>query len=278
MMFFNNYSKPGKGVEKRNPNQPRILTFFDILPRKIWFLFKLNLINILYSIPFCIIIMIAIGIVSIPMIGITQTNVDASNVVKIDIILRLGLTYLYMVFLGGGPSTAGYLYVIRKTVEERYCWLNSDFFEAYKTNFKRSTLLWIIDFFVFALLVVAFEIYGQSEFLVLQCGIVCIGCMYAMMHLYVYQMIFTFELPIRKILKNSLLIVIMKAPISILFMFLNVIIKIIIPASIYMKINGFGIAMILILCDVLFIAPILDFAENFYIIPMLKKHIGRQPE
>ena len=112
----------------------------------------------------------------------------------------------------------------------------------------------------------------------LQCGIVFVGCMYAMMHTYVYQMIVTFELSIRKILRNSFLLVIMKAPISILVMLLNVIIKIIIPAIIFIKIDSFRIAMILILCVVLFIVPILDFAENFYIIPMLKKHIGRQSE
>lgn len=278
MMFFNNYSKPGKGVEKRNPNQPRILTFFDILPRKIWFLFKLNLINILFSAPFSAIVMIVVGIISLPMIDIAQIDVDVSDMVKIDTILRLGLTYIYIVFLGVGPSNAGYLYVIRKTVEERYCWLISDFFEAYKTNFKRTILLWIIDVFVFALLVVAFKFYGQSELLVLQCVIVCVGCIYAMMHIYVYQMIVTFELPIIKILINSFLLAIIKAPISVFVMFLNVIIKIIIPAIIFMKIDGFGMTMILILCDVLFIAPILDFAENFYIIPMLKKHIGRQSE
>ena len=140
MMFFNNYSKPGKGVEKRDPNQPRILTFFDILSRKIWFLFKSNLINILSSTPFFIIVMIVMGIVSLPMIGIAQIDVGASNMFKIDTILRFDLAYIYMIFLGVGPSSAGYLYVIRKTVEERYCWLISDFFEAYKTNFKRRKL------------------------------------------------------------------------------------------------------------------------------------------
>ena len=42
-MFFNNYSKPGKGVNKRNPEQPRMQIFFDVLPRKLWDLLKLHI-------------------------------------------------------------------------------------------------------------------------------------------------------------------------------------------------------------------------------------------
>lgn len=99
-----------------------------------------------------------------------------------------------------------------------------------------------------------------------------------MMHIYVYQMIVTFELPIKKVLRNSFLFVMVKAPVSIIVMLLNIVIKIIIPAIVLIKIDNFTIAIILTLCDVLFIVPILDFAENFYIIPMLKKHIGRQPK
>ena len=123
--------------------------------------------------------MIVMGIISLPMIGIAQIDVGASNMLKIDTILRFDLAYIYMILLGIGPSTAGYLYVIRKTVEERYCWLISDFFEAYKSNFKRSILLWIIDIFVFALLVVAFKFYSQSGLLVLQCGMYSIDSMSA---------------------------------------------------------------------------------------------------
>ena len=276
MMFFYDYSKPGKGVEKRDPNQPQILTFFDILSRKIWFLFKLNLINILASTPFFVIVMIVVGIVSLPMIDVAQINLGISDIIKIDTILRWGLTYAYVALLGIGPSTSGFLYIVRKTVEERYCWLISDFFEAYKTNFKSSILLWIIDIFVFVLLVVAFKFYSQSGLLVLQCSIACVGCIYAMMHIYVYQMIVTFELPIKKVLRNSFLFVMVKAPVSIIVMFLNIIIKIIIPAIVLIKIDNFTIAIILVLCDVFFVAPILDFAENFYIIPMLKKYISRE--
>lgn len=273
-MFFNNYSKPGKGVEKRDPNQSRISVFFDILPRKIWFLFKLNLINILASTPFFVIVMIVVGIVSLPMINVAQINLNISDVARIDTILRWGLTYVYMILLGMGPSTAAYLYIVRKTVEERYCWLISDFFEAYKTNFKKSILLVLIDVFVFCLLVGAFKFYSHSELLVLQCIIVCVGCIYAVMHIYIYQMIITFELTFKNVLRNAFLLLVMKAPISIIVILLNVIIKIIIPALFFVKIDNFTLAIILVLFDVLFVAPTFDFATNFYIIPMLKKYIA----
>lgn len=277
-MLFYNYSKPGKGVEKRDPNQSRILTFFDILPRKIWFLFKLNFVNILASSPLFVVVMIVVGIVSLPLINIAQANANISDIVKIDTILRWGITYIYMILLGMGPSTAAYLYIVRKTVEERYCWLISDFFEAYKTNFKKSILLLLIDVFVFCLLVGAFKFYSHSELLILQCIIVCVGCIYVAMHIYIYQMIVTFELTFKNILRNAFLLLVMKAPISIIVILLNVIIKIIIPALFFVKIDNFTIAIILVLLDVLFVAPTFDFATNFYIIPMLKKHISNEEE
>ncbi len=67
-VFFNNYSKPGKGVNKRNPEQPSIQVFYDVLPRKLWDLFKLNVLYLLTAIPFFIVTMIIAGAVSSPII------------------------------------------------------------------------------------------------------------------------------------------------------------------------------------------------------------------
>ena len=274
-MVFNNYSKPGKGVEKRDPNQPRILTFFDILSRKLWSLVKLTFLHFLVSSPFLVISMIVVGVVSVPVIEIVAFDVDINRTIKMDTILRIALSYIYMIFLGYGPVTAGYTYIIRKFVEERHCWLMSDYFEGVKTNLKKTVVLWIVDLIVFYLLVVAFKFYNQSGFTILQYVIIGIACVYLLTHVYIYQMIVTFDLSIKNSFMNSLLLAIGKIPISISVFLCNIIIHAIIPISIFLNVGNLILGVILFIVDILLIAPIENFAINFYIIPMLKKNIGK---
>lgn len=143
-MFFNNYSKPGKGVNKRNPDQPRIQVFFDVLPRKLWDLFKLNILYLLTMIPFFIVTMFVVGVISAPLVEAIATELANTELVYMDIVLRFIFAFLFMLFLGEGPATAGYTYIIREHGREHPCWLISDFFERVKSNFKQGILLWII--------------------------------------------------------------------------------------------------------------------------------------
>ena len=144
-MLFNNYSKPGKGVNKRNSNQPRIQVFFEVLPRKLWDLIKLNMLYMLTAIPLFIVTMVVVGVVSSVIIDTLATQFDNVSLVYWDLILRVVFAFLFMIFLGQGPVTAGDTYIIREHGREHPCWLISDFFERFKSNFKQGILLWIID-------------------------------------------------------------------------------------------------------------------------------------
>ncbi|MEG0570734.1 MAG: DUF624 domain-containing protein [Oscillospiraceae bacterium] len=48
---FGNYSKPGKGVNKDEPQKKRFFYFFELYFRKFWGLIKLNLLFVLTSLP-----------------------------------------------------------------------------------------------------------------------------------------------------------------------------------------------------------------------------------
>ena len=112
-MFFNNYEKPGKGVDKREPNQPRIQIYFDILPRKMWSLFKLNILYLLTIAPFFLITMLVAGVISSAIVNTSVLNISEAS---LDTILRVILAYVFMVFLGQGPTTAGYTYVVQRFI------------------------------------------------------------------------------------------------------------------------------------------------------------------
>lgn len=97
-----------------------------------------------------------------------------------------------------------------------------------------------------------------------------------MMHIYVYQMMVTFDLPLKHILKNSLLLAIGKAPVSLLILILNIIIYAVIPFAIVMTAKSMVVILILLLIEVLILPPITSFAINFYIDPILDKYINAE--
>ena len=275
-MFFYDYSKTGKGVNKRDPNQTPIFTFFDILHIKLGSLVKLNFLHFFVALPFFVVELFVVGIVSVPLIEFMKLNVDINSVARIDTILRFSMAYLYMAILGQGPVTAGYTCIMRKYVEERHCWLISDFFEGIRNNFKKSIVLWNVDLLVFYTFVIAFKFYNEAGFLILQYIIIGIGCIYIMMHTYIYKMIVTFELNMKNIIKNSFYLTIGKFPISSVFFLLNITIYAVIPVGIFLYVENFMLKSMLMMINFLILAPIMDFATSFYVIPMLKKYITKE--
>ena len=273
-MFFNNYLKPGKGVEKRDPNQPRIQIFFDILPRKLFDLFKLNILYLLMSTPFYIITMVVMGIITSPLIVALKPMFDNVSLIRMDVAIRAVLTYVFTIFLGHGSTTAGYTYIMREYGREHHCWLISDFVRRTKSNFKQGMMIWIIDLFALLLFVVALRFYMQMKLLIFQCVILVLCVLYLMIHIYVYQMMVTFMLPLKSILKNSFILAVAKSPVSLLILLLNIIIYVVVPISIVVNAKNFIVILIMILIEVLILPPITSFATNFYIEPILNKYIN----
>ena len=273
-MFYKSISKPGKGVEKRDPNEPRIKTYFDILPRKIWSLIKLNFLYMLAAIPFFIVTWFVAGVVSIPVVEMANSTLVGISASGMDMLLRIVLSYLFMSFLGQGPVTAGFVYIVREYTEERPVWLTSDFFGRCKKNFKQSFLLWIVDLLVFYLFAIAFMFYGNTGNWILQGLLLVVGAIYVMMHIYIHQMMITFDLSFKNILKNSLLLVVSKAPANLLILLVCIIIYAIIPTIIILSVRNFTLVFFILMLEIFIVSPILNFSINFYINPILKNSVG----
>lgn len=273
-MFFRNYAKPGKGVRKRDPNEPRLKVFFDVFPRKLWDLFKLNLLYVAVSLPFIIITMLVSGVISAPIINNISMSMGETEIIGYDTFIRIAVTFLFMIFMGFGPITAGFSYIIREYACERPCWLISDFFERTKSNFKQGMLLWIIDLVLLFVFTVAYGFYGQSGNMVFQYIILLVSLVYIMMHIYIYQIMITFNLPLKHILKNSFLMTMGKAPINLLLLLCNIIVYLLIPILAIMSNAGSLTTMVVLMAEVLFLPAITNFIISFYIIPILNKHIS----
>lgn len=97
--------------------------FLMFFPRKLWDLFKLNILYLLAGTPFFIVTMIVSGIILSPIINEIISSTIKFNFLGYDILLRAVFSFLFMVFIGLGPVTAGFAYVIREHASERPCML-----------------------------------------------------------------------------------------------------------------------------------------------------------
>ncbi len=277
-MFFSNYNKPGKGVNKRDPNQPRLTTFFEILPRKLWDLCKLNLLYMIAAIPFFIVTMTITGIISS---RITTSLFEAlggssleSALVFLDLALRIVLSLLFTVFYGLGPVTAGATYIVRNYGREEHCWLVSDFFERFKSNFKQSFCLWIIDLAALYLLTVAVDFYMNTGIYLLSFILIAAALVYTIMHLYIYQIIITFDLSLKHIMKNSLIFAFAKLPKNFLLLTITALSHIVIPITVIFITQSAVAVLVVILLELCILPSLTSFVNNFFIYSDIEKYIN----
>ena len=295
MFGFNNFDRPGKGVNKRDPNQPRTSIYFELLGRKLWDLCKVNFLYILLAIPTFIVTMLIVGVATsrftdavAPVLTeiLDLGSADASNsqlstyLLGFDLAIRGIFAGLFAIFLGLGPVTAGITYILRNYGREEHAWLWSDTWRNIKSNFKQSILLWIIDLAVFFVLVVALDFYGrtgQAWGTVAFYMILCVSLLYLMMHIYVYQIMITFELPFKNVLKNSFIMALMTAPKTLLMLVILAVIHIGLPVLL-ITINNSWLLIIFILLEIIFLPAASMFTTNFFIYNTVEKYIKQALE
>ena len=282
-MFFSNYNKPGKGVNKRDPNQPRITTFFEILPRKIWSLCKVNMLSIVVAIPLFIVAFLISGIFSSKIINsfwvMAGNNPELQPTLALaHLIIRVGLAAFFAIFFGSGPVTAGSTYLIRNYAREEHCWLISDFFERLWSNFRQSFVVWLIDLVALFLLTVAIDFYMSNGIYILAFILIFVAIVYTLMHLYIYQILITFKLSIKHIFKNSLLFALAKAPKSLLLLLINLLVHIVIPfAAIFLTVNP-TVLIVYVVLELLILPALTSFITNFFIYNDIEKYINLAQE
>ncbi len=285
-MFRSNYDKPGKGVNKRNPNQPRINIFFEVLLGKLWPLCKLNLFYVVSSIPTFLVSMIVMGLFSSPITDAIMLVTDEFEmtrefmleILKIDIALRYIFSFVIMIFIGQGPTTVGITYILKSYANEEYVFFFSDWWEYTKSNFRQASVIWIIDLIVVSLLAIAVRYYsGSVGVLSIFTGIVLLVVLiYLLMHFYIYQLILTFKSNIKDIYKNSFILAMQNVVPNLIIFAVLLLIHIGLP---YFGIRfNWGIAfwIVFILAEFLILPTLSGFIVNFHIYPQLEKHIKEE--
>ena len=119
-----------------------------------------------------------------------------------------GLSLLTVFTLG--PVMTGVTYIHRNLVRGEPVFIWGDFIGAVKKNFKQAMIYGVIDFIIIGIL--AYDLFffrmntGGSFFTsVLFFAILFLVILYFFIRTYIYTMIVTFDLPIRKLFKNGLI-------------------------------------------------------------------------
>ena len=225
--------REGKGVSKEEANlPPNLKKFFILYRRDFGRLLSVNILMVLGNFPLLFLILALSGIFNLEFVahstqpytvfaGIFAEEGFSAPMLALNGILgapTLGSvytipTYIFMgigalAFFTFGLVNVGTTYLLRNMVMSEPVFVWSDFWYAVRRNFKQGFFYGILDALLIALVPMNVMILSQgSGFfngLLFWLNLV-IGILYLMMRCYIYLQMVTFDLSIKKILKNSLI-------------------------------------------------------------------------
>ena len=212
------------------PSVPTLGYFFKLLGRKFGRLLSLNLMMVVRFLPLVAILFIYLfgrqtvtveSPVYTPLLGaqllggdsVTNTLLglfgeqqNAAYPTTFAVVCMLIL--LGIVVLTWGWQTVGATYNLRSLVRGDSCFLWSDYFYAIKRNLKQGFFFGILDVLVIAVLFFDWYYFNTLAglhfvFSVMYFVTVALIIIYASMRFYIYPMMITFDLPIKKLIKNA---------------------------------------------------------------------------
>lgn len=231
---FFDYTKPGKGVEKGEPEKKGIARFGQLYFRKFWKYLQLNLLYFITCIPALLLYWFMFVSYFAPTFQslISTQQVTEEQVYLSVNILAIASAIIIVLLFGGSPCAAGFHYILRNYVREEHSWLWSDFWRHTGRNIKQAFAMFGIDLVVVNLLMFGIRFYHQMAatagpmhflYVFLLTLIIFVFVIYAVMHQYIWTMIVTFELKLKQIVKNAFLLTVMAFPRNILFVIVSAI-------------------------------------------------------
>ncbi len=202
------YGKAGKrDYTEMDQPKTRVGLFFRVFKDHVFDLIKVNLLQLIFWLPF--LLWTFINLASLQSLEITAgQEAEASEMVSGLIMMWfLGLVPCILIT---GPSSAGSAYIMRSWAKDQHAFLFSDFKDAFKSNWKKGLLTSAITSVVPVLAYTAFRFYsGMSKsnpvLLVPLVFVAMAVLVFCLMMPLIYPMIIGYELSYRNILKNALL-------------------------------------------------------------------------
>lgn len=262
------YNKPGPGVPRDAPPKSPFIVFFEILQRKFWNFIKVNLMFLIFNIPATI---FGMFILTFLFPNILPDALKDTDTLMSDIMLKFIFLTLMMCIpmITTGPSQAGFTYILRNYAREEHAFIWSDFVETAKKNMKQSLIISTINTFVTFLMLFSIRAYliiGSGNIIMMagSAMMIVLFIIFAIMNMYIYPIMITFDLKIKQIYKNALIFAVVKFLPNLGILLLSVFLIIL---SFYFN------PIIGIIIYLFFTVSFIGFLTNFYVYPKLKKYM-----
>ncbi len=217
-LIYGNPNKPDLEVEE-SPNP--IKAFFEVFKIKIWDLVKLNLIFALFMLPAVIWTVLNVQVLVLPDITVIERDSVVFQYV-------LGLIPCLLIMGVGLPSLN---YITKSYAKEFHVWMFDDFIEKIKENWKQSLLyMLLLGLFLFLMY---FSIRAYTSVLTDMAvtpifrGILYVMAVFILLSTtFAYPLMVTFELKLKHLIRNSMLLTIAKLPQTLLILLITAILPI----------------------------------------------------
>lgn len=268
------YTKPGPGIPKDAPPKARIIVFFEIFFRKFWNLVKINIMFNIFNLP-AIIAALFVSQFFFRDYLIPVSAEDPESMLW-ELVTRFILVSILLCIpvITVGPAQAGFTYLMRNYAREEHAFIWWDFKENAIKNLKESLIICVIDLVAIVMSGLSINFYlsfkGNNLLMSAASGIMLLSLvLFIMMHLYIYPMLVTFKLTVKQIYKNALLFSLIKF-IPNLGIILLCAVLLFAPMFFYPVIGLILYAFIMV--------STLGLLTNFYVYPIIKKHMIEKVE
>ena len=173
------------------------------IPAIIWTLMNLSLLN------------------SMPQVeGAAYTRADYMNVVSMWLLVMAPCIAIT------GPFNAGVTYVLRNWARDQHSFILSDFKDAIKNNWKQALAVSCVSGLLPFLLFIGIRFYSEmarsSPVFILPIALMAlVGALWSMATMIMYVMLITYDLKLKDVIRNSVLLSIGKLPYAVLFKLLT---------------------------------------------------------
>lgn len=231
-LAFFNYHRDNRPDAIEEDTTPTLKRYFKLLGRRFWKLITLNMMMLLIIAPILIALYIWFSVDRTPTLthslfpqifATNQLDPSPASTLLLDLYgaqttipvynawpayIGIGVCALFLLVTFGWQNV-GATYVLRNMVRGEPVFVWSDYFYAIKRNLKQGLLMGMLDFVLLFLL--AFDIgyfwnqvgtFSMNVGFYASCALLIL---YFFMRFYIYLLLVTFELSIRKILKNALI-------------------------------------------------------------------------
>ena len=211
------YGKQGKGdYTVADMPQNRRQLFREVLKVRWSSLFGVNLLYMIAWIP--AIIWTYLNLFALYSVLTPDSGYDAADALGL---ISAWLLVMIPCVAITGPFNAGVTYVLRNWARDQHSFVLSDFKDALKANWKQSLVIALIDGAMPFLLYTCWRFYGsmmsQSMLFMLPMALVTlIAFMWMLASMLCYPMLITYDLRLRDVIRNAMLMSAAKLPFAVL--------------------------------------------------------------